>query len=257
MISTGSTAVAKPMSFALTDCGLLHYCAGYNDVLDDAKMGWARYAHSMRVFVFNSGLFYIQPTLASLDLLDRIAYRLDHENGWDQAIFNEVNLSETVLNMLICACLTTVHKQAAVSFACQSDVCLPWDAWTVGSMPPEQTFCAAPVDTMQQARVYVTVKTCHSCEEVFAMTSCDFCITGHLLSLSWPAQRSLGHQASHGLYGFHEQQDPVYYCTQRPTATETPACHYSRQLSPRQASSNACCGSSVCRWRYAGFSFLS
>ncbi|DBA81187.1 hypothetical protein WJX79_006838 [Trebouxia sp. C0005] len=63
---------------------------GYNDVLDDAKMGWARYAHSMRVLVFNSGLFYIQPTLASLDLLDRIAFRLDNENGWDQAIFNEV-----------------------------------------------------------------------------------------------------------------------------------------------------------------------
>lgn len=53
-------------------------------------MGWSRYIHSMRVFVFNSGLFYIRPTLASLDLLDRIAYRLDHENGWDQAIFNEV-----------------------------------------------------------------------------------------------------------------------------------------------------------------------
>jgi hypothetical protein len=66
--------------------------AGYNDVLDDAKMGWARYAHSMRVFVFNSGLFYIQPTLASLDLLDRIAHRLDNENGWDQAIFNEASL---------------------------------------------------------------------------------------------------------------------------------------------------------------------
>ena len=57
---------------------------------DDAAMGWARYAHSMRVFVFNSGLFYIRPTPASLDLLDRIALRLAAENGWDQAIFNEV-----------------------------------------------------------------------------------------------------------------------------------------------------------------------
>ena len=60
-------------------------------MLDDEVMGWARYAHSMRVFVLNSGLFYIRPTLASLDLLDRIAYRLDTENGWDQAIFNEVS----------------------------------------------------------------------------------------------------------------------------------------------------------------------
>ncbi|KAK9817003.1 hypothetical protein WJX72_008113 [[Myrmecia] bisecta] len=63
---------------------------GYNDVFDDASMGWARYAHSMRVFVINSGLFYIRPTQASMDLLDRIVHRLDVEAGWDQAIFNEV-----------------------------------------------------------------------------------------------------------------------------------------------------------------------
>ena len=79
--------------------------SGYNDVLDDAKMGWARYAHSMRVFVFNSGLFYIQPTLASLDLLDRIAYRLDNENGWDQAIFNEASF------VMLCQAAFCVLKQ--------------------------------------------------------------------------------------------------------------------------------------------------
>lgn len=27
---------------------------------EDPSMGWARYAHSMRVFVFNSGLFYLR-----------------------------------------------------------------------------------------------------------------------------------------------------------------------------------------------------
>lgn len=91
-----------------------HWHAGYNDVLDDAKMGWARYAHSMRVFVFNSGLFYIQPTPASLDLLDRIAYRLDHENGWDQAIFNEASPRLAAMlrrtdQMLACACLLETH----------------------------------------------------------------------------------------------------------------------------------------------------
>ncbi|EIE27038.1 hypothetical protein COCSUDRAFT_11236, partial [Coccomyxa subellipsoidea C-169] len=63
---------------------------GYNDVRDDAAMGWARYAHSMRVFVMNSGLFYMRPTRASVDLLDRIVHRLNTEDGWDQAIFNEV-----------------------------------------------------------------------------------------------------------------------------------------------------------------------
>ena len=44
----------------------------------------------MRVFVFNSGLFYIRPTPAALDLLDRLVARVESENGWDQAIFNEV-----------------------------------------------------------------------------------------------------------------------------------------------------------------------
>ena len=56
-------------------------------------MGWARYAHSMRVFVINSGLFYIRPTLASINLMDRVTHRLNTENGWDQAIFNEVGSS--------------------------------------------------------------------------------------------------------------------------------------------------------------------
>ncbi|PRW58051.1 glycosyltransferase CAZy family GT77 [Chlorella sorokiniana] len=62
---------------------------GYNDVADDASMGWARYAHSMRVFVLNSGLFYIRPTQATTDLLDKLIYRVETENGWDQALFNE------------------------------------------------------------------------------------------------------------------------------------------------------------------------
>ena len=44
----------------------------------------------MRVFVFNSGLFYMRPTPAALDLLDRLVLRVETENGWDQAIFNEV-----------------------------------------------------------------------------------------------------------------------------------------------------------------------
>jgi arabinosyltransferase len=91
-------------------------------------MGWARYAHSMRIFVFNSGYFYLRPTKASKDLLAKgafvkqhqcaallfcfssrgrfilcclnltmdigcywiaVVYRVETENGWDQALFNE------------------------------------------------------------------------------------------------------------------------------------------------------------------------
>lgn len=66
-----------------------HTAYGFNDVFDEPKMGWARYAHTMRIWVFNSGFFYIRPTLPSIELLDRVADRLSKEKAWDQAVFNE------------------------------------------------------------------------------------------------------------------------------------------------------------------------
>ncbi|KAK7310446.1 hypothetical protein RJT34_07981 [Clitoria ternatea] len=63
---------------------------GYNDVFDEPSMGWARYAHTMRIWVYNSGFFYIRPTLPSIELLDRVADRLSKDpKSWDQAVFNE------------------------------------------------------------------------------------------------------------------------------------------------------------------------
>lgn len=62
---------------------------GYNDVFDEPKMGRARFAHTMRIWVYNSGFFYIRPTIPSIELLDRVAGRLARENAWDQAVFNE------------------------------------------------------------------------------------------------------------------------------------------------------------------------
>ncbi|KAF7829693.1 arabinosyltransferase RRA3-like [Senna tora] len=63
---------------------------GFNDVFDEPAMGWARYAHTMRIWVYNSGFFYIRPTLPSIELLDRVARRLSREpKSWDQAVFNE------------------------------------------------------------------------------------------------------------------------------------------------------------------------
>ncbi|KAL7206660.1 hypothetical protein ACSBR2_019386 [Camellia fascicularis] len=63
---------------------------GYNDVFDEPSMGWARYAHTMRIWVYNSGFFYIRPTIPSIELLDRVASRLSREpKSWDQAVFNE------------------------------------------------------------------------------------------------------------------------------------------------------------------------
>nr|XP_043606266.1 arabinosyltransferase RRA3 [Erigeron canadensis] len=63
---------------------------GYNDVFDEPAMGWARYAHTMRIWVYNSGFFYLRPTLPAIELLDRVADRLSHPPpAWDQAVFNE------------------------------------------------------------------------------------------------------------------------------------------------------------------------
>lgn len=62
---------------------------GFDDVKDDPQMGWSRYAHTMRIWVFNSGFFYIRPTIPSIELLDRVTNRLSKEKAWDQAVFNE------------------------------------------------------------------------------------------------------------------------------------------------------------------------
>ncbi|PHT32530.1 hypothetical protein CQW23_28867 [Capsicum baccatum] len=63
---------------------------GYNDVSDEPDMGWGRYAHTMRIWAYNSGFFYIRPTAPAIELLDRVAERLTREpNSWDQAVFNE------------------------------------------------------------------------------------------------------------------------------------------------------------------------
>ncbi|WOK95630.1 hypothetical protein Cni_G04337 [Canna indica] len=63
---------------------------GYDDVSDDPPMGWARYAHTMRIWVYNSGFFYIRPTIPSIELLDRVADRMARQpDSWDQAVFNE------------------------------------------------------------------------------------------------------------------------------------------------------------------------
>ena len=62
---------------------------GWDDVYDDPAMGWSRYAHTMRIFVFNSGLFYIRPTEATMALLDKVIMAVETTGGWDQALFNQ------------------------------------------------------------------------------------------------------------------------------------------------------------------------
>ncbi|GIL58590.1 hypothetical protein Vafri_13473 [Volvox africanus] len=61
---------------------------GWDDVYDDPKMGWSRWAHTIRVFTLNSGLFYIRPNERTIALMDRITDRLNKRKEWDQAVFN-------------------------------------------------------------------------------------------------------------------------------------------------------------------------
>lgn len=84
---------------------------GYDDVLDDQEMGWSRYAHSIRIFVFNSGLFYIRPTQASMDLIDKIIHRVETENGWDQAIFNECIFFPSHPGYKVCSALLLSRQE--------------------------------------------------------------------------------------------------------------------------------------------------
>eukprot|EP00250_Pteridium_aquilinum_P033109 c5208_g1_i1 orf=64-1317(+) len=74
---------------AMTDGDTNQTAYGFDDVKEDPKMGWSRFAHTMRIWVFNSGFFYIRPTVPSIELLDRVTTRLSKEKAWDQAVFNE------------------------------------------------------------------------------------------------------------------------------------------------------------------------
>ena len=62
---------------------------GYVDGIDDPSMGWARYAQTIRIFVLNSGLFYMRASDRTVDLMDKISDHLANHKDWDQTVFNE------------------------------------------------------------------------------------------------------------------------------------------------------------------------
>lgn len=62
---------------------------GMIDGLDDASMGWARYAQSTKHMNLNSGLFYVSANANTLALMERLADRLSRQKYWDQTAFNE------------------------------------------------------------------------------------------------------------------------------------------------------------------------
>ena len=62
---------------------------GWDDVADHPEMGWSRFAHTVRWYVMNSGLFYLRPTVGAVALMDRCTDRLSKQDLWDQQVFNE------------------------------------------------------------------------------------------------------------------------------------------------------------------------
>ena len=65
---------------------------GWDDVHDEAALGWGRYAHSTRVMHLNSGLWCARPTRAAAEAVRLMASRVAAESTWDQSVFNEVLL---------------------------------------------------------------------------------------------------------------------------------------------------------------------
>jgi hypothetical protein len=57
--------------------------------VDDATMGWSRYAQGTQHMALNSGLFYLRASARTLSLMRRIAARLRAERAWDQSVYNE------------------------------------------------------------------------------------------------------------------------------------------------------------------------
>lgn len=74
--------------------------AGWDDVFDDPQMGWSRYAHTVRTFMLNSGLFFIRPSTRTVLLMDRLTERLAREKVWDQQAFNEAIFFPSALDYI-------------------------------------------------------------------------------------------------------------------------------------------------------------
>lgn len=62
---------------------------GSIDSMDDASMGWSRYAQGTKHYNLNSGLFFISANKRTADLMRRLRIRLSKKIYWDQSAFNE------------------------------------------------------------------------------------------------------------------------------------------------------------------------
>lgn len=84
VIMSGLCLKCRQRTLVCASTRVFVYISGWDDVWDDPKMGWSRWAHTIRVFTLNSGLFYIRPNEQTLALMDRITDRLNKRKEWDQ-----------------------------------------------------------------------------------------------------------------------------------------------------------------------------
>ena len=89
--------VQDPMDFLYRDSDVEGMSDGYDDGtaygaiygVDDASMGWSRYAQGTQHMALNSGLFYLRANERTIALMQNIYKRLRKEKLWDQSVYNE------------------------------------------------------------------------------------------------------------------------------------------------------------------------
>ncbi|KAI4389580.1 hypothetical protein MLD38_001793 [Melastoma candidum] len=88
----------NPFNHLYRDCDIESMTDGhdngtaYGQIEDfiDPDMGRSSIIHTTRLWVYNSGYFYLRPTKPSIELLDRVWTRMDQDPGqWDQDVYNE------------------------------------------------------------------------------------------------------------------------------------------------------------------------
>jgi hypothetical protein len=90
-----------------------------------------------------------RPTNATQELLDKIIYRVETENGWDQALFNECIFFPNRPGYKVLACLQGMSKPATGLPACLP-ACLPATLGGLAGGTCRRRPCAAPFTISQQ-----------------------------------------------------------------------------------------------------------
>jgi hypothetical protein len=78
--------LANPFNFLYRDTDVEGMTDGWDE---PTSYGYDYGAGSFRVFARNSGMFYLQATHESNQMMKRLARRMESEGTWDQTAYNE------------------------------------------------------------------------------------------------------------------------------------------------------------------------